>query len=171
MGQSATTPSTFNPVPHLIGIGVLGAANPLIYYSSEPIVTWLLPLASLALLVGLIYGGYRLLAPARAKAAGLKPFFMLAWVLVALSIFNAWKEKTPATVAPSQVAASSAASNSGLTPFNGKLDPNGFDAANAVLVSPPPATNGFDPSTARPIEWPPAASGQFDPSTAKPVQN
>lgn len=127
MGQSTATPAAFNPVPHLIGIGVLGAANPLIYFSAEPIAAWLLPIGGVALLVGVIYGGYRLLAPARAKASGLKPFVMLAWVLVALVTLQAWTEKPAVSRAPSSpvaqpVAATSSPINHGLQPFNGKLD-------------------------------------------------
>lgn len=147
MGQTAATPSTFNPVPHLIGIGVLGAANPLIYFSADPIVTWLLPVGSLALLVGLIYGVYRLIAPARAMASGIKPFVILAWVLMALNIVNTWTEKSATVAAPSphpQMAAPPTAAPA-------VNDHNGFDAANAVLVSPPP-TKDFDPTNAVLVE-------------------
>lgn len=160
MGQTAATQSTFNPVPHLIGIGVLGAANPLIYFSSDPIAAWLIPIGSVALLVGLIYAGYRLLAPARAKASGIKPFVMLAWVLAALATFQAWTDKpstrSSASSSVNQTAPThSTPSNNGLQPFNGELDQE----------------VQFDPSTARPIQWPPAEDRHFDPSTARPVQN
>lgn len=104
---------------------MLGAANPLIYFSAEPIAAWLIPIGGVALLVGLIYGGYRLVAPARAKASGLKPFVMLAWVLMALQIFNAWTSKPTARTTPSATVIQptpSAPNNNGLQPFNGKLD-------------------------------------------------
>lgn len=146
MGQSAATPSTtFNPVPHLIGIGALSAANPLIYSSAEPIAAWLLPIGGVALLTGLIYGGYRLMAPARAKASGIKPFVMLAWVLVALVTFQAWSERS--SKAPA--AASTSFDPSTAHPV---AAPHGFDAANAVIVSPPPATQDFDPTNAVLVE-------------------
>ena len=150
MGQSTATPAAFNPVPHLIGIGVLGAANPLIYVSGFSPSFWLSPILGVALLVGLIYGGYRLLAPARAKASGLKPFVMLAWVLVALVTLQAWTEK-PAKVT---AAASPVHSRESFDPATARPapDPNGFDAANAVLVSPPPATKDFDPTNAVLVE-------------------
>lgn len=161
MSPSAATPAAFNPLPHLIGMGVLGAANPLIYVGRFDVSYWLTPLLGVALLVGLIFGGYRLLAPARSKAAGLKPFILLAWVLVALVTFQAWTEpvsKDTQTI-PTQVVAPntpSAAQQSSAQfdpsterPVN---DPNGFDAANAVLISQPPATKDFDPTNAVLVE-------------------
>lgn len=157
MGQPHTTPAEFNPIPHLIGIGILGAANPLIYVGRLDFGAWITPILGVAFLVALIGGGYRFLAPARAKAAGLKPFILLAWVLVALVTLQAWTDGST-KVHPT---ATAAAAKPG--------DPlGGFDPSRARLVE---NQKEFDPSTARPIEWPPAASGQFDPSTAKPVQN
>ena len=127
MGQSTATTAAFNPMPHLIGIGLLGAANPLIYVNGFSPSFWISPILGVALLVGLIYGGYRLLAPARAKASGLKPFILLAWVLVALVTLQAWTEKPAVGSAPSSpviqlVTAPSSPNNHGLQPFNGKLD-------------------------------------------------
>ncbi|WKL15096.1 hypothetical protein QYQ99_22460 [Comamonas testosteroni] len=145
MGQSSTSPAVFNPVPHLIGIGLLGAANPLIYVGRFDLGAWLAPLLGVALLVGLIGGGYRLLAPAQAKAAGLKPFILLAWLLVALVTLQSWTEGRPAAAnTPQAISANSAA-----PPANSS---SGFDAANAVLVSPPPATKDFDPTNAVLVE-------------------
>lgn len=142
MGQSSTTPAAFNPVPHLIGIGLLGAANPLIYVGRFDLGAWLTPILGVALLVGLIGGGYRLLAPARAKAGGIKPFILLAWVLVALVTLQAWTNASK--VAP-------AATNTAFAPSTAK---------------PINAQGGFDPSRARLVDNP----NEFDPSRAKLVK-
>lgn len=139
MGQSSTSPAEFNPVPHLIGIGLLGAANPLIYSGRFDLGAWLAPLLGVALLVGLIGGCYRLLAPSRAKASGLKPFILLAWVLVALVTLQAWTEG--GKYAP-------AGTNTAFAPSTAKpVDAQGaFDASRARLVENP---NEFDPSRAK----------------------
>lgn len=124
MGQPTTPPAAFNPVPHCVGLLALSLANPLIYHSSEPLAVWFTSFFGVILLVALIFGGYRLLAPARAKAAGLRPFILLAWVVLALSVLKTWTDAatTNKAMPAPQVAAQNDANSHGLKPFNGTLD-------------------------------------------------
>ena len=87
--MQTTTAAQATPKPlifarHLIGMGIVALANPLIYYSNNPtrawLETWLHPVAFALVAFGL----YALFLTKRAKQAWPKSFFILAWVLLAL---------------------------------------------------------------------------------------
>ena len=101
---------------HAIGIAVVALVNPAIWRSSDMLAVWI---ATWVLPVGLalaLYGLYALFFTARAKAAWPKSFFVLAWVLLALSLLGNYQGPAP------REAQQQASPYPGLKPFNGKLD-------------------------------------------------
>lgn len=108
MQTTTTAPATSQPLVfarHLIGMGIVALANPLIYYSDNPtrawLETWLHPIAFALIAFGL----YTLFLTKRAKQAWPKSFFILAWVLLALLVAGPWinHSRTSAPPAESQV--------------------------------------------------------------------
>lgn len=93
--MQTTTATQATPRPlifarHLIGMGIVALANPLIYYSDQPAFRWLETWATPILLALVAYGLYALFLTKRAKAAWPKSFFILAWVLLALLVAGPW---------------------------------------------------------------------------------
>lgn len=96
--MQTTTAAQATPRPlifarHLIGMGIVALANPLIYYSEQPAFRWLETWATPLLLALGAYGLYALLLTKRAKTAWPKSFFILAWVLLALLVAGPWINK------------------------------------------------------------------------------
>lgn len=122
--QATSKPLIF--ARHMIGMGIVALANPLMYYDREPIGVWLM--TCFAPLVGaiVVYGLYAVFLTERAKRAWPKSFFTLAWVLLVLVLIGQWSDYNRARSAPPPVpavAAPAQTQNHGLTPFNGELDP------------------------------------------------
>ncbi|NIF82791.1 hypothetical protein F3J24_04620 [Comamonas sp. Tr-654] len=78
---------------HLIGMGIVALANPLIYYSDQPAFRWLETWATPIVLALVAYGLYALFLTQRAKAAWPKSFFILAWVLLTMLVAGPWIDK------------------------------------------------------------------------------
>lgn len=117
--NTVTTPNkTLVAARHLVGMAIVAAANPLIYYANDPITRWLANILGALVFAGVFYGLYALFFTARAKAAWPKSFYTLAWVLLVLitiepylTSFNASKPAHSGSAAPET-----------LKPFTGKLD-------------------------------------------------
>lgn len=113
-----STPTAILAGRHAVGFAVVSLVNPLIYSANDSLIvwvaTWLFPLG-LALV---LYGLYALFFTNRAKAAWPKSFFVLAWVVLFLSLLGNYQGPKPL---PAQVAPQSSP-YPGLVPFNGKLD-------------------------------------------------
>ena len=89
--MQTTTDAQATPRPlifarHLIGMGIVALANPLIYYSDQPAFRWLETWATPIVLALVAYGLYALFLTQRAKAAWPKSFFILAWVLLTMLV-------------------------------------------------------------------------------------
>lgn len=77
--MQTTTATQATPRPliftrHLIGMGIVALANPLIYYSEQPAFRWLETWATPIVLALVAYGLYALFLTQRAKAAWPKSF-------------------------------------------------------------------------------------------------
>ncbi|PIG07841.1 hypothetical protein [Comamonas sp. 26] len=160
--MQATTASTATPTPllyarHLIGMGIVALANPLIYYDSQAIGMWLVTWVGPIVLGLVAYGLYAVFLTERAKRAWPKSFFILVWVCLGLFMLGQWAEFNGNRTQKTAAQAPKPPQNNGSIPFNGKLDS--------------PASSAFDPTTARPVDEPTSSPNQFDPSTARPVSN
>lgn len=96
--MQTTTAAQATPRPilfarHLISMGILALANPLIYYSDQPAFRWLETWATPIVLALVAYGLYALFLTQRAKAAWPKSFFILAWVLLSMLVAGPWIDK------------------------------------------------------------------------------
>ena len=96
--MQTTTATQATPRPlifarHLIGMGIVALANPLIYYSDQPAFRWLETWATPIVLALVAYGLYALFLTQRAKAGWPKSFFILAWVLLTLLVAGPWINK------------------------------------------------------------------------------
>lgn len=78
---------------HAVGMMILAAANPLIYYSDGKLLTWAATWSVPLVFAAVVFALYALFLTKRAKAAWPKSFFMLAWVLLALSVAGPYLEK------------------------------------------------------------------------------
>ena len=78
---------------HAVGMMILAAANPLIYYSDGKLLTWAATWSVPLVFAAVVFALYALFLTKRAKAAWPKSFFMLAWVLLALSVAGPYIEK------------------------------------------------------------------------------
>lgn len=112
MQTTTAAPATPKPLlfaRHLIGMGIVALANPMIYYDSQPIGVWLM--TCIGPLVGamIVYGLYAVFFTNRAKRAWPKSFFVLTWVLLALVLIGQWSDynraRSTAKAAKSAVAA------------------------------------------------------------------
>lgn len=113
MQTTTTAQATSRPLifaRHVIGMGLIALANPLIYYDREPIGVWLM--TCIGPLVGamIVYGLYAVFFTDRAKRAWPKSFFLLAWVFLALILIGQWSDynraRSTAKAAKSAAAAS-----------------------------------------------------------------
>ncbi|UBQ43421.1 hypothetical protein [Comamonas thiooxydans] len=96
--MQTTTATQATPRPllfarHLMGMGIVALANPLIYYSDQPTFRWLETWATPIVLALVAYGLYALFLTQRAKAAWPKSFFILAWVLLTMLVAGPWIDK------------------------------------------------------------------------------
>lgn len=106
--MQTTTAAQATPRPlifarHLIGMGIVALANPLIYYSDQPAFRWLETWATPLVLALVAYGLYALFLTQRAKAAWPKSFFILAWVLLALLVAGPWINMSSHRVSTAQI--------------------------------------------------------------------
>lgn len=105
--MQTTTTAQATPKPllfarHLIGMGIVALANPLIYYSEQPAFRWLETWATPIVLALVAYGLYALFLTKRAKQGWPKSFFILAWVLLALLVAGPWINKPRQNVSTAQ---------------------------------------------------------------------
>lgn len=149
--MQTTTAAQATPRPlifarHLIGMGIVALANPLIYYSDQPAFRWLETWATPLVLALVAYGLYALFLTQRAKKAWPNSFFILAWILLALLVAGPWINTARNTQSSAHI-------------------------QRPAQEPAPTASSTFDPTTARPIGEPASSQSQFDPSTARPVSN
>ena len=85
---SAATSATPKPLifaRQIAGMAILALANPLVWYSNEPVLRWIGSWGVPVLIALAVFGLYALFFAKRAKQAWPGRFFLLAWVLVALA--------------------------------------------------------------------------------------
>ena len=90
---SAATSATPKPLifaRQIAGMAILALANPLVWYSNEPVLRWLESWCVPVLIALAAFGLYALFFTKRAKQAWPGRFFMLAWVLVVLATAGPW---------------------------------------------------------------------------------
>ena len=74
----------------IVGMAILALANPLVWYSNEPVLRWLESWGVPVLIALAAFGLYALFFTKRDKQAWPGRFFMLAWVLVVLTTAGPW---------------------------------------------------------------------------------
>lgn len=134
--MQTTTAAQATPKPlifarHLIGMGVVALANPLIYYSDQPAFRWLETWATPVVLALVAYGLYALFLTQRAKAAWPKSFFILAWVLLTMLVAGPWIDKFRSTQDVAQAHQPAPAT---------RLDPSTARPASEVAITKQSAT-------------------------------
>ena len=90
---SAATSATPKPLifaRQIAGMAILALANPLVWYSNEPVLRWFESWVVPVLIALAVFGLYALFFTKRAKQAWPGRFFMLAWVLVVLTTAGPW---------------------------------------------------------------------------------
>ena len=91
MTTAAATPtSALHHARQVVGMAILAPANPLVWYSHDGVGYWLGTLLVPVVIALVLFGLYALLFAKRAKDAWPKSFFMLAWVLLVLTLAGAW---------------------------------------------------------------------------------
>ncbi len=80
---------------HLMAMGLVAWANPLIYYHHSPIRAWLGTLLPPLMLALGAYGLYALLLSKRARNASPKSFLILGWALLIPLVANPWINPPP----------------------------------------------------------------------------
>ncbi|WP_314972831.1 hypothetical protein [Comamonas testosteroni] len=130
--MQTTTAAQATPRPliftrHLIGMGIVALANPLIYYDRQPIGMWFITYLGPIVLALAAYGLYAVFLTERAKRGWPNSFFMLSWVILGLFILGQWSDYN--SIRTQKPAAQAAArpvtpqnSPASLAPFYGKLD-------------------------------------------------
>ncbi|WP_315128079.1 hypothetical protein [Comamonas antarctica] len=108
--ETSPTPRALIFSRHIIGMAIVALANPLIYYSNEPVIgwlsTWLVPLA----MAGAAFALYAIFFTKHAKGAWPTRFFVLAWIFVVLAVAGPWinnsrsHQKVGQTLPPDAVA-------------------------------------------------------------------
>ena len=109
---SAATSATPKPLifaRQIAGMAILALANPLVWYSHEPVVRWLESWCVPVLIALAVFGLYALFFTKRAKQAWPGRFFMLAWVLVVLTAARPWINLNKGGAAPVAVQAPNSA--------------------------------------------------------------
>ena len=142
---SAATSATPKPLifaRQIAGMAILALANPLVWYSNEPVLRWIGSWGVPVLIALAVFGLYALFFAKRAKQAWPGRFFLLAWVLVALATVGPWINMSKRDATPVATPTSELMSN--------VLSTGAIDISN------------FDPSTAKPVD-----SGRFAPSSAR----
>lgn len=94
MAEATTATHAQIATRNLVGLAVVALANPLIYFGGGGY-QWSVTLGAALLGACVVYGLYALVFTKRAKAAWPGQFFVLAWVLMALNLFNLWTDQTP----------------------------------------------------------------------------
>lgn len=90
--EATATPQPLRFARHIVGMMMLAAANPLIYYGRDRLIDWAMTWITPLLIAGAAFGLYALFFTKRAKAAWPRSFFMLAWVLLALVVAEPYLE-------------------------------------------------------------------------------
>jgi len=125
MTTAAATPtSALHHARQVAGMAILALANPLVWYSQAPVlqwaVTWIVPL-----LIALVaFGLFALFFTKRAKQAWPGRFYMLAWILLALTLAGPWINMGKRGAEPSVVETPGVATPSQSTQPNPFSDPN-----------------------------------------------
>lgn len=145
MNTATATNSTSNPLifaRQIVGMAILALANPMVWYSNEPVLRWLESWGVPVLIALAAFGLYALVFTKRAKQSWPGRFFLLAWVLVALVTAGPWINLSKRGAAPMAAQTPALMSNDVSTKATG--------------------AGSFDPSTAKPVksdQWIPAPSG------------
>lgn len=108
--EATATPQPLRFARHIVGMMILAAVNPLIYYDPAPLFMWISGWIGPLIAAGLLFGLYALFLTARAKQDWPSRYFMLAWVLAALVALGGWGQYNElrsgakrATAAPAQM--------------------------------------------------------------------
>lgn len=118
-----TSPQLLRFARHIVGMAILSAANPLIYYSSNKATTWAATLIAPLLIAAVIFTLYALFFTNRAKAEWPKSFLVMAWVFLAIVVAQPYMENFQNKQAASRQQSQVANEHSGqFEPFNGTLD-------------------------------------------------
>lgn len=84
------TPAALIFARHIVGMALAALANPLIWYSNDSMGFWVGTWVGPLVIAGALFCLYWLFFTQRAKMAWPGRFFMLAWVLLALSLAGPW---------------------------------------------------------------------------------
>ena len=156
MNTATATNSTSNPLifaRQIVGMAILALANPLVWYSNEPVLRWLESWGVPVLIALGVFGLYALFFTKRAKQAWPGRFFLLAWVLVALVTVGPWINLNKRASTASRNDATAAVANTGKTftyeEAYGKPAPT-TDQFGGVLTDPvSPAPTNLKPFTGK----------------------
>ncbi|WP_202758278.1 hypothetical protein [Delftia acidovorans] len=132
------TPSALIFARHIIGMALVAMANPLIWYSNDAMGFWVGTWVGPLVISGAFFGLYWLFFTQRAKMAWPGRFFMLAWVLLALSLAGPWVNRS--LNANMRI---SAQSNSGTAQQPDSAPINSQKSANDILKELPPLPQAY----------------------------
>jgi len=82
---------------HAALMAVAALANPLVYYDSNPVEAWAIPLVGAAVISAVLFGVLAIIQPQRAKQAFPMTPIKSAWLILVLMILANWQSsRTPA---------------------------------------------------------------------------
>jgi hypothetical protein len=132
------TPSALIFARHIVGMALVALANPLIWYSNDAVEFWVGTWVGPLVVAGAFFGLYWLFLTQRAKMTWPGRFFMLAWVLLALSLAGPWVNRV--TDANTRIAEQN---NSGSAQQPASAPINSQKSVNDILKELPPLPQDY----------------------------
>ena len=90
--QANSTSKLITVARHVVGMGLVALANPLIYYDSSPVEAWAMTLFGAILIALALFGLITLIQPKRAAMLFPMTPIKSAWLILALMLFSKWQD-------------------------------------------------------------------------------